>query len=60
MIADGTLPSGYATDDGVGLLYRGTEMVEALAEDEECAAYRVERVAENTAKETQLKVRRIE
>jgi peptidase E len=25
LIADGTLPAGYATDDGVGVLYRGTE-----------------------------------
>ncbi len=24
LVADGTLPAGYATDDGVGLLYRGT------------------------------------
>jgi peptidase E len=59
LIADGTLPPGYATDDGVGLLYRGTEMVEALAEIEGSAAYHVERVAENTAQETRLKARLI-
>jgi hypothetical protein len=31
-IADGTLPGGYATDDGTGLLYRGTELVESVTE----------------------------
>jgi len=32
LIAAGTLPMGYATDDGAGLLYRGTDLVEALTE----------------------------
>ena len=31
-IADGTLPGGYATDDGTGLLYRGTELAESVTE----------------------------
>jgi peptidase E len=31
MVADGTLGPGYATDDGVGLHYVGTEMVEAIS-----------------------------
>jgi len=44
LIADGTLTDGYATDDGVGLVYRGTELVEAVADRPGCAAYRVERV----------------
>ena len=43
LIADGTLTDGYATDDGVGLVYRGTEMVEAVADRPDCAAYRVQR-----------------
>ena len=30
LVADGTLPAGYATDDGAGLVYRGTELVEAV------------------------------
>ena len=34
LIAAGTLPAGYATDDGVGLLYRGERFVEALTERE--------------------------
>jgi peptidase E len=43
LIGDGTLPNGYATDDGVGVLYRGTEFVEALTERKDKAAYWVYR-----------------
>jgi len=32
LVADGTLPDGYATDDGTGLVYRGTELTEAVTE----------------------------
>ncbi|RKT86562.1 Peptidase E [Saccharopolyspora antimicrobica] len=59
LIADGTLPPGYATDDGVGLLYRGTDMVEALSERDGAGAYRVERAPDGTAVETRLDTRRI-
>ncbi|MGH3494769.1 MAG: Type 1 glutamine amidotransferase-like domain-containing protein [Sciscionella sp.] len=45
LIADGTLPAGFATDDGVGLLYRGTQLAEALTEQDGKAAYYVERGA---------------
>jgi peptidase E len=57
LIADGTLPTGYATDDGAGLLYRGTELVEAVAERPGAGAYRVERGVDGTAVETRLDVR---
>lgn len=30
LIAAGRLPAGYATEDGVGLLYAGTDLVEAI------------------------------
>lgn len=43
LIGNGALPAGYATDDGVGVLYRGTEFVEAVTERTDKAAYRVER-----------------
>src|SRR5205823_7421521 len=29
LVADGTLPAGHATDDGAGLVYRGTDLVDA-------------------------------
>jgi peptidase E len=62
LIADGTLPDGYATDDGVGLLYHGTELVAAYAEVDEAGAYRVERGADgpdSPAVETPLDVTRL-
>jgi len=59
LIADGTLPAGYATDDGVGLLYRGTDMVEAVTEVDGKGAYFVERGADGRAVETRLDARRL-
>jgi peptidase E len=59
LIAAGTLPAGYATDDGAGLLYRGTEMVEAFAEKDGAGAYFVERGPDGTAVETELEVTRL-
>ena len=41
LVADGTLGETHCTDDGVGLLYRGTELVEAVTETPGKAAYRV-------------------
>src|SRR4051794_10939301 len=32
LVAEGTLPGGHATDDGVGLVYRGTDLLEAVAD----------------------------
>src|ERR1700728_2271766 len=32
LIADGTLPDGYATENGTGLVFFGTELVEAFTE----------------------------
>jgi peptidase E len=58
LIAAGELPAGYATDDGAGLLYRGTELVEALAERDGAGAYHVERGPDGRAVETPLPVRR--
>jgi peptidase E len=58
-VADGTLPAGYATDDGVGLVYRGTDLVEAVADRPGKAAYRVERGADGTAVETRIEPRRL-
>jgi peptidase E len=57
LVADGSLPAGYATDDGVGLVYRGTDLVEAVADRPDKAAYRVERGPDGTAVETRLEPR---
>ena len=57
LVADGTLPPGYATDDGAGLVYRGTELVEAVADRPGAGAYRVEPGPDGTAVETPLTTR---
>jgi peptidase E len=57
LVGDGTLPAGYATDDGAGVVYRGTEFVEAVAENDGAAAYFVTTTG-NGVVETRLDVRR--
>jgi dipeptidase E len=46
LIAEGRLPPGVAADDGVGLHYVGTELVEAVSAFAGAAAYRVDRDGE--------------
>ncbi len=57
LIADETLPAGYATDNGVGLLYRGTELVEAVSEVAGAGAYQVQRGPTGEAQETKIEPR---
>jgi len=56
-VGEGTLPLTYCTDDGVGLVYRGTELVEAVADRTGAGAYRVERLASGEVVEESLPVR---
>ncbi|HEX7302722.1 peptidase E [Lentzea sp.] len=57
-VAAGTLPKTYCTDDGVGLLYRGTELVEAVSERQGSGAYVVVRDDSSaTAQEEKLDTR---
>jgi peptidase E len=60
LVADGTLPDGHATDDGVGLVYRGTELVDVVADRDDAAAYRIERGPDGTVSETRLEPRRLD
>ena len=60
VVGDGLLPTSYATDDRIGILYEGDEAVRVIADldvDSEAgpAAYRVERVA-GEVMETRLPV----
>jgi len=57
LVADGTLPVSYATDDGVGLSYEGTELIEAVADRPGVAAYKVERGPDGQAVETRIEPR---
>jgi peptidase E len=43
LIAEGTLPDGFATENGTGLVFFGTELHEAFTEVEGKTAYRLER-----------------
>lgn len=56
LIAAGDLPDGYATDDGVGILYRGSEFAEAVTEVRGKGAYRVVR-QDGEAKEERIEPR---
>jgi peptidase E len=41
LVADGTLGETHCTDDGVGLVYHGTSLVEAVSEIRDKGAYKV-------------------
>jgi len=56
LVGDGTLPAGYATDNGAGLVYRGTELHEAVTEKPGARAYLIERHGDG-ARETALPTR---
>ena len=58
LVADGTLPETHCTDDGVGLVYRGTDLVDAVAERDGKGAYVVTRDGD-TAHEARLEPRRL-
>jgi peptidase E len=57
LVGDGTLPAGYATDDGVGLHYRGPELVDVVADTPGRSAYHVEPDGDGGAKETPIEPR---
>ena len=57
LIGDGTLPDGYATDDGAGLVYRGTRLDEVVADKQGPLGYELKRVADGTVTETALPTR---
>jgi peptidase E len=57
LIGDGTLPDGYATDDGAGLVYRGTRLDEVVADREGPQGYELKRAADGTVTETVLPTR---
>ena len=56
LIADGTLPDGYATDNEAGLVYYGTDLHEAISEKPGALAYQITRCSDR-AVETALPTR---
>ena len=59
LVQDGTLPDGWASDDGVGLHFEGQEFVEAVTDRDNAFAYRVERTASGEVVETKIEPRRL-
>ena len=57
LIATGDLPDGLAADDGVALVFHGTELAEAVASRPNARAYRVVRGPAGEAIETELPTR---
>jgi peptidase E len=51
LIAEGTLPDGYATENGTGLVFFGTELQDAFTEEEGKVAYSLTRVGDTTREE---------
>jgi peptidase E len=57
LVADQTLPAGYATDDGTGVLYHGTTFVEAVSELDGKGVYFVRRDEDGTVTEDAIPTR---
>ena len=63
LVAEGVLPSGWATDDGVGLHFRGTELVDVVSDRPDAYAWQVEQALsgdEIGVLETQITPRRLD
>lgn len=58
LVGNGTLPVTHCSDDGVGLVYHGTELVEAVAEVDGKGAYVVEHSGAEVV-ETRIEPRRL-
>jgi peptidase E len=56
LVANGTLSDGYATDNGAGLIYHGTDLHEAVTETPKALAYEIRRDGD-TAQETPIPTR---
>jgi peptidase E len=57
LVADGTLPDGYAADDGAALVFRDTELAEVVTSRAAARGYRVVRGPAGEAIETELPTR---
>ncbi|MGL5817034.1 MAG: Type 1 glutamine amidotransferase-like domain-containing protein [Phycicoccus sp.] len=59
LVVDGTLPETHCTDDGAGLVYHGTTLVEAVSERAGAGAYVVTADGDGTVREERLEPRRL-
>jgi peptidase E len=59
-VADGTIPAGYAADDGVGLLFHGARLDGAVSSRPGARAWRVEADGDGGVTKTPLLVRELD
>jgi peptidase E len=57
LIGDGALPDGYATDNGAGLVYFGTDLHEVISERADAYGYQITRRPEGGVHERRLPTR---
>lgn len=57
LVASGVLPTSFATDDGTGLHYAGTELVEAVTETPGSSAWKIEADGHGGVREDALPTR---
>jgi peptidase E len=57
LVGNGTLGDGYATDDGAGLVYRGTRLAEVVADKPGPRGYELKREPDGSVTETPLPTR---
>ena len=60
LVRAGALPAGWATDDGVGLHFRGTVFAEAVSDRDEAYAWRVERDGGGELQEVRIRPRQLD
>jgi peptidase E len=57
LIREGTLPDGYATDNGTGLVFEGTELVDCVTEVDGARTWQMTRLPDGAIEETPLPTR---
>ena len=57
LISDGTLPDGYASDDGTGLIFEGTQLTDCVTETEGATTWQLSRRPDGTVSEVALPTR---
>jgi peptidase E len=57
LIGDGTLPDGYASDDGTGLVFEGTELTDCITQTDGATTWRLTRRPDGSVSEVALPTR---
>src|ERR1700690_729401 len=57
LIGEGTLPDGYASDNGTGLVFEGTELADCITEAEGAVTWQIPRRPDGSISETPLPTR---